>query len=32
MYGTNDVPNYLGSFFNGTLAPETEHLIASARG
>ena len=32
MYGTNDVPNYLGSFFNGTLAPETEHLYRARSG
>lgn len=32
MYGTNDVPNYLGSFFNGTLAPETEHLYRERSG
>jgi dipeptidyl aminopeptidase/acylaminoacyl peptidase len=32
MYGTNDVPNYLGSFFNGTLSPETEHLYRERSG
>jgi dipeptidyl aminopeptidase/acylaminoacyl peptidase len=32
MYGTNDVPNYLGSFFNGTLTPETEHLYRERSG
>ena len=32
MYGTNDVPNYLGSFFNGTLAPETEQLYRERSG
>jgi dipeptidyl aminopeptidase/acylaminoacyl peptidase len=32
MYGTNDVPNYLGTFFNGTLAPETEHLYRERSG
>jgi dipeptidyl aminopeptidase/acylaminoacyl peptidase len=32
MYGTNDLPNYLGSFFNGTLAPETEHLYRERSG
>jgi dipeptidyl aminopeptidase/acylaminoacyl peptidase len=32
MYGTNDVPNYLGTFFNGTLSPETEHLYRERSG
>jgi dipeptidyl aminopeptidase/acylaminoacyl peptidase len=32
MYGTNDVPNYLGAFFNGTLSPETEHLYRERSG
>jgi len=32
MYGTNDLSNYLGSFFNGTLAPETEHLYRERSG
>ena len=32
MYGTNDIPNYLGTFFNGTLSPETEHLYRERSG
>jgi dipeptidyl aminopeptidase/acylaminoacyl peptidase len=32
MYGTNDVPNYLATFFNGTLSPETEHLYRERSG
>jgi dipeptidyl aminopeptidase/acylaminoacyl peptidase len=32
MYGTNDVPNYLGAFFNGTLSSETEHLYRERSG
>jgi dipeptidyl aminopeptidase/acylaminoacyl peptidase len=32
MYGTNDIPNYLGTFFNGTLGPETEHLYRERSG
>lgn len=32
MYGTNDVPNYLGTFFNGTLSPETEDLYRERSG
>ncbi|HEY7819919.1 MAG TPA: S9 family peptidase, partial [Vicinamibacteria bacterium] len=32
MYGTNDVPNYLASFFAGTLGPETEHLYRARSG
>jgi dipeptidyl aminopeptidase/acylaminoacyl peptidase len=32
MYGTNDVPNYLGTFFNGTLSSETEHLYRERSG
>ena len=32
MYGTNDVPSYLGTFFNGTLSPETEHLYRERSG
>ena len=32
MYGTNDVPNYLGAFFNGTLSPETEQLYRDRSG
>jgi dipeptidyl aminopeptidase/acylaminoacyl peptidase len=32
MYGTNDLPNYLGTFFNGTLSPETEQLYRERSG
>jgi dipeptidyl aminopeptidase/acylaminoacyl peptidase len=32
MYGTNDVPNYLGTFFNGTLSAETEQLYRERSG
>jgi dipeptidyl aminopeptidase/acylaminoacyl peptidase len=32
MYGTNDLSNYLGSFFNGALSPETEHLYRERSG
>jgi len=32
MYGTNDVPSYLGTFFNGTLSPETEQLYRDRSG
>lgn len=32
MYGTNDIPNYLGTFFNGTLSPETVHLYRERSG
>ena len=32
MYGTNDVPSYLGAFFNGTLSPETEQLYRDRSG
>jgi len=32
MYGTNDIPSYLGTFFNGTLSPETENLYRERSG
>ena len=32
MYGTNDIPNYLATFFNGTLSPETVDLYRERSG
>ena len=32
MYGTNDVPNYLGSFFHGMVSPETKDLYEERSG
>lgn len=32
MYGTNDIPSYLGTFFNGALSPETAHLYRERSG
>jgi dipeptidyl aminopeptidase/acylaminoacyl peptidase len=32
MYGTNDIPNYLGAFFNGVLSKETYPLYRERSG
>ena len=32
MYGTNDIPNYLSTFFEGALSPETVHLYRERSG
>jgi dipeptidyl aminopeptidase/acylaminoacyl peptidase len=32
MYGTNDIPNYLATFFDGILTPENYHLYVERSG